>query len=215
MLLPALLLLACEPADPSWNLLAPVAGTFPSAPAPGPQGPPVQEPEGAVPPAEELTPEEFGDPGFDNPFGPYADLGGEGEAAPALDDALEPPDVADPSYDVEPVVVADAPVAAAPAPVTTAAPEPAPVTGAPLRSPASQATWGLRLVATVPGAVPPRGVLGLPDGRELVVQAGSLLPEVGVVVLAVGNGTLDLVEVTPAGDHATVTPRTLTAQYRP
>jgi len=74
--------------------------------------------------------------------------------------------------------------------------------------------WGVRLVATLPAAQPPRAVLGLPTGTEVVVSPGSMVPEVGVVVIAVGQGTVDLALVTPEGDHARVEQRTLHAQYQ-
>jgi hypothetical protein len=64
--------------------------------------------------------------------------------------------------------------------------------------------WGLRLVSTVDAATPPRAILGLPDGREEVVKAGDLLPEVGVVVLAVGQGVVQIAQVTGDGDRARV-----------
>ena len=63
-------------------------------------------------------------------------------------------------------------------------------------------------------AQPPRAVLGLPTGIEVVVSPGSMVPEVGVVVIAVGQGTVDLALVTPEGDHARVEQRTLHAQYQ-
>jgi hypothetical protein len=74
--------------------------------------------------------------------------------------------------------------------------------------------WGVRLVATQPAAQPPRAVLGLPTGKEVVVSPGSMVPEVGVLVIAVGQGTVDLALVTPEGDHARVEQRTLHAQYQ-
>lgn len=74
--------------------------------------------------------------------------------------------------------------------------------------------WGVRLVATLPAAQPPRAVLGLPTGKEVVVSPGSMVPEVGVLVIAVGQGTVDLALVTPEGDHARVEQRTLHAQYQ-
>lgn len=81
-----------------------------------------------------------------------------------------------------------------------------PARAAPNWTPADAVTlsWGLRLVSTVPGATPPRAILGLPDGAEEVVKAGDLLPEVGVIVLAVGDNVVQLGKVTPEGDHARV-----------
>ena len=36
--------------------------------------------------------------------------------------------------------------------------------------------WPVRLVQTLPDTQPPRAILGLPDGRELVVSPGTLIP---------------------------------------
>ena len=80
--------------------------------------------------------------------------------------------------------------------------------GAPL-----DGSWGVRLVSTVPNAQPPRAILGLPDGTEAVVQPGTLLPEAGIVVLAVGQDVVQLAEIVPQGDHVRVQTRTLQALY--
>ncbi len=74
--------------------------------------------------------------------------------------------------------------------------------------------WGVRLVASIPEAQPPRAVLGLPSGEEVVVSPGSMIPEAAIVVIAVGPGTVVLAEITPEGDHAKVEQRTLHAQYK-
>lgn len=74
-------------------------------------------------------------------------------------------------------------------------------------------SWGLRLVSTVSGASPPRAILGMPDGKEVVVKAGDLLPDVGVVVLAVGNDVVQLGRIRPQGDHAQVDSVFLTPMY--
>ncbi len=76
-----------------------------------------------------------------------------------------------------------------------------------------QPGWAVRLVATVPNAQPPRAVIGLPSGVEVVVSPGSMVPEAGLLVVAVGAGFVDLAQVTPDGDHARVEQRTLRAQY--
>ena len=73
--------------------------------------------------------------------------------------------------------------------------------------------WPVRLVATLPAAQPPRAILGLPSGEERVVAPGSILPEQGLVVLAVTRDRVQLAKITPAGDHATIDAIELTAQY--
>ena len=73
--------------------------------------------------------------------------------------------------------------------------------------------WPVRLVTTVPNATPPRAILGLPDGREVVVHPGSMVPDMGLVVVAIAPGSAELARIAPAGDHATIETMTLRAQY--
>ncbi|MSP54374.1 MAG: hypothetical protein EXR69_02020 [Myxococcales bacterium] len=73
--------------------------------------------------------------------------------------------------------------------------------------------WPVRLVSTIPQAQPPRAVLGLPSGLEIVVSPGSMLADQGLVVVAVSAGKVELAQIEPAGDHAKITQITLTAQY--
>jgi len=73
--------------------------------------------------------------------------------------------------------------------------------------------WPVRLVTTVPNASPPRAILGLPDGREVVVNPGSMVPDMGLVVVAISPNSAELAKILPAGDHATIESMTLTAQY--
>jgi len=74
-------------------------------------------------------------------------------------------------------------------------------------------TWPVRLVTTVPNASPPRAILGLPDGREVVVNPGSMVPDMGLVVVAIAPNSAELARIAPAGDHATIETLTLRAQY--
>ncbi len=73
--------------------------------------------------------------------------------------------------------------------------------------------WPVRLVTTVPRATPPRAILGLPDGREVVVNPGSMVPDLGLVVIAIAPGSAELARIAPVGDHATIQSMTLQAQY--
>jgi hypothetical protein len=73
--------------------------------------------------------------------------------------------------------------------------------------------WPVRLVTTVPNASPPRAILGLPDGREVVVNPGSMVPDMGLVVVAIAPNSAELARIAPAGDHATIETLTLQAQY--
>src|SRR5690606_14132332 len=84
-----------------------------------------------------------------------------------------------------------APVAPA-APIVQLAPstDPAPVWDP--ERPLPEATFGVRVLSTLSHLQPPRAVLGLPDGGETVVQAGTILPDQQVIVMAIG---LDVVQL--------------------
>src|SRR5690606_13949996 len=49
--------------------------------------------------------------------------------------------------------------------------------------PLPEATFGVRVLSTLSHLQPPRAVLGLPDGGETVVQAGTILPDQHVIVM--------------------------------
>ena len=126
--------------------------------------------------------------------------------------ASEPPDsvaVTEPESD-EAIGEADSPPASPAAPMAEAAAQPATRPGWPTQG---ATAWPVRLVTTVPNASPPRAILGLPDGREVVVNPGSMVPDFGIVVVAISPNSADLAKVAPAGDHATIESVTLTAQY--
>ena len=98
--------------------------------------------------------------------------------------------------------------------------EPAPRPAAPAAAPAPAATglppvsaWPVRLVSTIAQAQPPRAVLGLPDGREQVVAPGSMLAELGIVVMTITQDRVQLARVQPAGDHAAIETIEVSAQY--
>ena len=113
-----------------------------------------------------------------------------------------------PETDAETAPAAPAAAAAPPEPT----PPPAPVATPGWPTPVTKA-WPVRLVTTVPNASPPRAILGLPDGREVVVNPGSMVPDLGIVVVAISPNSAELAKVAPAGDHATIESMTLTAQY--
>jgi hypothetical protein len=54
----------------------------------------------------------------------------------------------------------------------------------------------IALVATIPGATPPRAIVRFPDGRERVVQVGDMLGDSGAKVVLIGSGHIKLAEVT-------------------
>lgn len=74
-------------------------------------------------------------------------------------------------------------------------------------------SWPVRLVSTIPQAQPPRAVLGMPDGSERVVSPGSMIPELGLVVMTITVDRVQLAKVTPAGDHAAIDSVEIVAQY--
>jgi hypothetical protein len=74
-------------------------------------------------------------------------------------------------------------------------------------------SFGVRLLAVILDVQPPRAVIGLPDGREEVVQPGALLPEIGLVVLAIGRDAVQVAHVTPQGFYAKVETETIRALY--
>lgn len=112
--------------------------------------------------------------------------------------------------------------APAPAPVPAPAPAEAAVAGAPMMGMAPpvwnagqplEGSWGIRLVAVVTGVQPPRAVIALSDGTEVVVQPGDMLPEARIVVMAVGANAVQLAHVSPEGFYASVRTETIASLY--
>jgi hypothetical protein len=100
-----------------------------------------------------------------------------------------------------------------PPPVQAAPPAPLPPTTSQGWPQTLGKAWPVRLVTTVPNASPPRAILGLPNGKEVVVNPGSMVPELGLVVVAISPGSAELAKIVPAGDHATIESVTLRSQY--
>lgn len=103
-------------------------------------------------------------------------------------------------------------VTSSPSPTGSALPPPM-MTAPPVADPTQVGGWSVRLVKTIPDAQPPRAVLGLPNGKEIVVTPGTMVPEEGLVVVAVGPNRVWLSQVKPQGDHASITSFTLDAMY--
>jgi len=182
--------MACEPMDPSGKPLSPV--------------PVVAAVRGMPTGAGDIA---SGDPRFkgDDPVvlksedlrvAPDADVSGAGGAtrvgstvAPHTDSAATPQVAATvPAAPVAPTTVATAPTA-------------------------SMSGWPVRLVRTHLDEQPPSAILALPDGRRIVVSPGDMVPERGLVVMAIGKERVQLAEISSRGDHASVTPIELSAQY--
>lgn len=145
---------------------------------------------------------------------------------PAPADVAEPPD----GYDfdgeareapTDPALSSIAGPLAAEPEVETGGPgereaEPEPVAPVPVWDPSkplADVSFGVRVVATLLDLQPPRAVLGLPDGSEEVVRPGTMLPEHGLVVLAIGRDAVQLARITPEGFHASVQTDTIRALY--
>jgi len=190
----ALIASACESTEPRGGLFEPAPGSA-ATEVPPPPGWQFPATEPVTIRSEELA------------QAPGAAAGNPAEpAAPTAAAAPAPAAPAAPGPAGAPDLAAPAP----PAPPAAPPAEGAPTPWAP--DPAVAGTWPVRLVATVPDAQPPRAILRLADGREVVVTPGTLLPDPHIVVMAVGTRTVDLAEVRAAGDHADVATRTLHAQ---
>jgi hypothetical protein len=190
----ALLLGACKPVPPATDAFPP------SAPRPAEKKPVAAPAAEAPPPA---------------PPSPAA-----APAAPAAPEAAPPPAAAAPAAemsDAELLAIAMGvdPVKAAPPPAPLPLPAPLPAAAPPAWAPGTplQGSWGVRVVGIIPSAQPPRAVLGLPDGREVVVEAGAFLESERVVVMAIGAEAVQIARVEPAGDRVKITNETLHPLY--
>lgn len=64
--------------------------------------------------------------------------------------------------------------------------------------------WPIRVVKTNMELTPPRAIIGLPDGSEIVVQSGHMLPEQNLVVMSIGERVVGFAKIHAQGDHARV-----------
>ncbi len=179
-------LVACEPMEEPGGLFEAVSVSEPASTS-------AVEP-AAEPTVDDAIEDDLAFPDFEPVVIHSSELGQDAPELPAVVEA-QPPELAAEPVPPEPTAAAVAPVE----------PEPA------LTTATVNTHWPLRVVATVPSAQPPRAILGLPNGKELVVSPGSMIPDAGVVVMAVGTRTVELAEVRPAGDHAVIQDRTLHA----
>jgi len=192
----ALLLIGCDWNAPAGGIFEPVKAA-PAVVVAGPAAAPMPVPEGSFDFVNEDRTDEEGD--------------GTDVDAAALQARL---------YGVDPN--SDAAQAPAPAPkVQPAAATPTAVAGSAIAMPLWEpnapigGSWGLRLLATVHDVQPPRAMIALPDGTELVVQPGQMLPEHHLVVLAIGQNAIQVARVTPQGFYAKVETETVTSMFQP
>lgn len=187
---------ACDPIEPSSS----VSAVFqPRAPA-------------AAPVVEAPAPTDTADADAPAPADGAFDFDADAPGAEAPTD--EPPDLLaamgieaeEPSEAPAPEAISEEPVVEAPVPA-------ADVTVPLWPQGTAEGSWGVRLVSTVSSAQPPRAILGLPDGAEVVVEPGTLLPEAQLVILAIGQDAVQVAEIVPAGDRARVETQVLRALY--
>lgn len=76
---------------------------------------------------------------------------------------------------------------------------------------ASLSQWPLRVVKTEVDLSPPRAILGLPSGEEVVIRPGMQLPSENLVVMSIGSKAVVLARIHTDGDHARVEHLTLTS----
>jgi hypothetical protein len=73
--------------------------------------------------------------------------------------------------------------------------------------------WLPILVSTLTESPIPRAVLVMPGGAEVVVRAGDLLQEEGVIVMSIGDGAVELAAITAESGQAQIENISLSAQY--
>lgn len=204
LILSILLVAACDPIAPTGDLQGLIE--------------PRVEPVAAVAPVPTTPPTAAEPGGFDfDADAPDADT----DADPAVVDTGDMDEALAMDIDVDSdAIVAEAPPTrledfAMPAPEPVVSPSTS--VSSPAAVPAFQPVgmgFGVRLVSTTAQSQPPRAILGLTDGREVVVEPGTMLPDEKLIVLAIGQDAVQVAEVTPMGDRAKVESRVLQAMYR-
>ncbi len=71
-------------------------------------------------------------------------------------------------------------------------------------APATNWGWPIRVVKTDMSLMPPRAILGFPDGSEVVVQSGHMLPQHNLVVMSIGAKVVGFAKIHSQCDHAKV-----------
>lgn len=73
--------------------------------------------------------------------------------------------------------------------------------------------WKPTLVGTVMDGPSPHAILQMPSGDKVVVQAGDMLADDGVIVMTIGSSFVDLAVVNGLEGRASIQNITLTSQY--
>lgn len=114
-------------------------------------------------------------------------------AAPVEDEVVESAEPTTPEIETE-TELADEPVA--------------------FRRPARiQDGWMPTLITTLTSGPVPRAVLTMPSGEEIVVRAGDLLSEEGVIVMSIGSDRVELASISAEAGQAKVENITLASHY--
>ena len=102
-----------------------------------------------------------------------------------------------------------------PAPLSSEAPSSSPEAANDRLRPARiQDGWSPTLVSTIPSIPIPKAVITLPSGKDIVVQPDDILREEGVVVMSVGQDSVELAIVSNAGGSAAIQNLTLHSQIK-
>ena len=202
-----LLLTGCEKMDDPGPLFSAVEVAVPAAASEVPEpNSDFDFPEPLVISSDDLKAGNFGD--SDEPVGEAESVG--------QADASAEPDTVEGSESVSTELSSDEVTATTPEPAiavveaTVANSEPP---AAHFSAPGAVSSWPIRLVKTLPETNPPRAILGLPSGEELVVSPGSMVPEHGLVIISIGPNSAQIAQVSPQGDHAAISPMTLQTMY--
>ena len=73
--------------------------------------------------------------------------------------------------------------------------------------------WMPTLITTLTSGPVPRAVLTMPSGEEIVVRAGDLLSEEGVIVMSIGSDRVELASISAESGQAKVENITLASHY--
>jgi hypothetical protein len=65
--------------------------------------------------------------------------------------------------------------------------------------PTATGSFGIRVLATLTDVQPPRAILGMPDGSEVVLQPGGMIQAAHLVVLAIGRSGVQVATIEPQG----------------
>jgi hypothetical protein len=198
-----LALAACQSVQPSGDALPPTH----------PRPRPVEEAPAKLEPAKD-QPKAAGDAKVD--AAPTADAMSDAELL-AIAMGVDPATVKPATPSAQPTPAAGTPAAAAaglPLPVAPAAPA-APAVAPWTPGTRLEGSWGVRVVSIVADAQPPRAILGLPDGQEVVVEPGAFIESEKLVVTAIGREAVQVAHVVPVGDRVRIEDRTLQPLYAP